>query len=403
MTYFKEKISRGFISLYTGKTIILIGSGLLGIFLPIFLFELFDQSFIPVALFYGLSSVAYLFVLFFGARFLNNFGFRRALRTSVFLGAAFYVIFYFLNKGNISTLIPLAIIVLAVYRFLYWLPYHVDMAKFTSSGDRGKELSLVMGTKSILGALLPIVAGTIIVRFNFDMLFLIAIAIYLFSYAAYVKLPRTRERFGWSYGKTFRQFFSKEKRGVVLAFISKGAESSISIIVWPIFIFQIFKGDLFGVGAVSTLIIGVTIFLQLLVGKSVDESHEKEKKTMKIGSILYAIGWVLKIFVLTAFQVFVVGAYHSMVWIFARTPFFSFSYDLAADQGHYVDEFTVLYELAIHVGKVIAIVLMILLSLFFPIKWIFILGAIAALLLNLLWLGREDVHPQDVARFHQSH
>ncbi len=131
-----------------------------------------------------------------------------------------------------------------------------------------------------------------------------------------------------------------------------GAENLIGIVVWPIFIYEVLKGNYFKVGMISIIIIEITVIFQLIVGKYID-NYIKEKKVLKIGTFLVSLGWVLKIFITTAFQVFVIGSYHSLSSILTRTPIGSLRYETAADGGHYVDELTVLYEMIIQTSKVL--------------------------------------------------
>lgn len=104
---------------------------------------------------------------------------------------------------------------------------------------------------------------------------------------------------------------------------------------------------------------------------------------------MYAIGWVVKIFVLTAFHIFVAGLYHSLTRILTRTTFETMFYELAADQGHYVDEFTVLREMAIQLGKVVTLLLVSIIALFFAIQWTFVIAAVSALLLNVFYMRKQ--------------
>ena len=120
-SYFDGGISRGFASLYAAKTIVMIATALLGIFLPIFLYNLFDKNFQYVVLYYGTASFLYGIFVGLGAIFLNKFGFRRALQVSAFLGALFYSIFYFIDKENFIYLIPFSILIVTLYRLFYWL------------------------------------------------------------------------------------------------------------------------------------------------------------------------------------------------------------------------------------------------------------------------------------------
>lgn len=383
MNYFDGKVSHGFVSLYTGKTIVMISSGLLGLFLPIFLYNIFGQNLQHTALFYLAGHALYILALFFGVRFLNKFGFRRALRTSVFLGALYYIICYFLDQTNANYLIPTLLLVLTSYRFCYWLPYHVDFAKFTDKKNRGRQISALMATRLTMGIFIPVVAGFVISKFGFDALFVTATILYLVSGVPYLTLPRTEEKFSWTYLQTLKNLFSKKYRAGVTAFVADGAETSAMLVIWPIFMFQLLEGDYLKVGAVSTLIIAITVVLQLTLGKKLDKSASKEK-FLKFGSVFYSIGWLIKIFIETAFQIFIAGTFHNLVRIFTRTPFNALSYDMMADQGHYVDEFTVIREIAINTGRIIPYVFAVWLAAFLPIQYLFIVAAVASIGLNLI-------------------
>lgn len=381
--YFDGKVSHGFVSLYTGKTIVMIASGLLGLFLPIFIYELFGQSFQYAALFFAFGYFLYMVFVIWGAKFLNKFGFRRSLRLSAFLGAFYYTIFYFLKEDNLIYLLPLAIITLLTYRLFYWLPYHVDFAKFTSRRNRGRQIATIRATREIMGIILPIAAGFIISRFSFDVLFIMAVILFLISAIPYLNIPRTREKFTWTFLETWRNFFSKKCRKTILAFVAVGAEDATVIVIWPIFIFQLLEGNYLQVGALSTFIIAVTVILNLTLGRALDKKVPKEKM-LKLGSIFYSSGWIIKIFISTAFQIFAAGVYHSLVRIFTRMPFDTLAYESAADQEHYVDEFTVLHEIAVNLGKTAILFIAIVSSFFFAIQWVFLLAALSSIAFNLL-------------------
>ena len=104
--YFDEKFKEGFLSLYGAQAVLMIASGFLGIFVPLFLFDLFDGDVRWVVFFFGITSFLYALTVSFGAMFLNKFGFRNALRVSLLLGALWYVIIYFVDKGNYFYLTP---------------------------------------------------------------------------------------------------------------------------------------------------------------------------------------------------------------------------------------------------------------------------------------------------------
>lgn len=266
---------------------------------------------------------------------------------------------------------------------LFWIPYHVDFAIFTDTKKRGGQVGLMLSTITLLGVGGPMIAGSIIEAFSMQALFLIAIVTFLLGMIPFAIVPRTNEKFSWDYRRSWRELFAKKNRAVVWGSVALGAEDTIGIIVWPIFIFLLLNGDYFKVGALSSLIVGVTVLLQYMFGHYLDHIGEKHQM-LKTGSILYALGWIVKIFVATAFHVFIAGLYHKITKVMTETSYDAIFYDLAADQGHYVDEFTVLSEMALQIGKIIAYSTTAILIMFVSLNWAFIIGAIAALSLTSL-------------------
>lgn len=99
--YFTNRLPNGFGSFYLAKTIHFTASGLLGIFMPIFLYNLFDSNFQLVMVWYLLGSLLYIIIVAYGAQFLDKFGFRKSLQISVILGAVHYSVFYFIDKESV--------------------------------------------------------------------------------------------------------------------------------------------------------------------------------------------------------------------------------------------------------------------------------------------------------------
>ncbi|MBI2108587.1 MAG: MFS transporter [Parcubacteria group bacterium] len=389
MRYFDGNIEKGFTALLSMRAIQTLAGGLLGVFLPIFLYNLFEENIRPVIYFFLASSFVYVVLLGIGAQFLNTFGFRRALALSILFGVSFYGLFSFVTEENVLYIIPILLLLLTLDRLLYWIPYHVDFAKFTDKENRGREVSLLFASIEFLGALGPVVAGYLLDILNFKVLFIVATVLYSFMLIPIFKIPKTNESFSWSYGKTWKEFFSKERRAALIALGAIGAENTVAVVIWPIFIFEILHGNYLQIGALSTIVVGLTIALQLGTGKYIDFGSMAKQKTLRIGSLFYAVGWIIKIFVATAFQIFIVGFYHGLTKIFTMTPFDTLIYEIAADSGHYVDEFTVLREMAIHTGRVLTLILILGFLFFFNLESTFIIAATASLLLNAVYFIRK--------------
>ena len=393
LNYFQGKLSQGFVAIYSGRMILRISVGMLGLFMPIFMYELFNFNINYVIIYYVISFFIYPTTVAWGCKYLNKIGLRKSLRISVFGGALYYLVFYIIEnvKGGgwesdqkmmILFLLALVFVVHDIFRILYWTPLHTDIAKFTDKKNRAKELSALEASTYIMGTIMPLIAGWILLKYGYNILFIIAIFIYMVTLIPFMFLPRTEERFSWGYIQSWKEFFSKKRRKTVFAFLGTGAEDVIGAVIWPIFIWELLHGNYFSVGVLSSLTVGVTVIMQLLVGKYSDIKNKN--KMIKLGTILYSTGWIFKIFLATAFQIFVASTYHNFTKIFAKTPFDALTYEKAADQGHYVDEFTVIHEMAINYGKVISLILILVLLQFVGLHWTFIIAALASLAMNFL-------------------
>lgn len=320
---------------------------------------------------------------------MNKFGFKRALVLATVWGGLFYTSLFFIKdgNGNLIYLIPIAFLSLLFFRLFFWIPYNVDFAKFTDKDNRGKQLSILFSAFTIISAIGPIIAGYMIKNFGFDILFIIIILFFILAIIPLSIVPKTNEKFIWGYFETWKNVFAKKNRPVAISLMATGAENAIGMIIWPIFIFLLLDGDYLKVGAISSFIVIGTVVLQLTTGKYLD-NMSKKSKMLKLGSILYSIGWVIKIFVVTSFSIFIAGLYHSITGILTRTSINTMFYELAADEGHYIDEFTVFREVSIQVGKVVILIIVMAMSFFIEIQWTFILAAISSILFNTLYLNR---------------
>lgn len=385
-----QKKDTGFMQLFISKRLIHgAAAALAGIFVPIFLYETTGESFFVVGGYYALLSFAYALLLVPSMTITNWLGFSRTLVLSGICSIITYIFLFYLTPENILTLMwPLAASIIA-FRLFHWVPFHTDFALFTSAGKRGKQVSLSFAAIAFMGAIGPIAAGFIVANAGYTALFGTIIVLLIAATISYAYVPETPTHFDWSWKETWRQFRYKKNRGLMVGEFANGAETIVNIIVWPIFLYTILNGDLFSIGALSTIIVGVTIILQLILGRYLDKQGKDKSKTLRIGSFLYAVGWILKIFVLSAAQVFFVGLYHNIVRIFSHTPFSAIIYDMSADQGSLVDEYTVIREMANHLGRASALLITAILTLFIPIGWTFFIAVGASLALNMVYTAQR--------------
>ena len=386
-----QKKDTGFMQLFVSKHLIHgAAAALAGIFVPIFLYETTNESFSIVGGYYALLSLLYALLLVPSMRVTNRLGFSRTLVVSGICSIVTYIILFYLTVDNLTLLLgPLAVSIVA-FRLFHWVPFHTDFALFTTATKRGKQVSLSFAATAFMGALGPIAAGFIIANAGYSALFGTIIVLLVAATVSYAYVPETPTHFDWSWRETWRQFCSRRRRGLMVGEFANGAETIVNIIVWPIFLYTILNGDLFSIGVISTVIVAVTIVMQLMLGRYLDGKKADKSKTLKVGSFLYAVGWIFKIFVLSTAQVFFVGLYHNIVRIFSHTPFSAIVYDMSADQGSLVDEYTVIREMSNHLGRASALIVVAALTVFIPIGWTFLIAVAASLALNMVYMAQQQ-------------
>jgi len=381
----------GFLQLFISKRLIQgLATALMGMFVPIFLYQMTGEEFWVVGAFYAAVSVGYALFLVPGMSITNKIGFSKTLAFGALFSVAQFVILYFADELNIWKLLLPLVVMMVAYRIFHWVPYHVDFTAFTKGGERGRDVSLMFATIAFMGMVGPLLAGYIIDNSGYDVLFAVGVVLLAAAGVSYLFVPAVDEKFTWTYKETIQHMASPGFRNVLVGEMANGAEVIVSLIAWPIFLYEVLEGNFFEIGALSTVIVAVTIVVQLIVGKHLDGKGDSKIQTLKRGSMLYAIGWIFKIFVISAGQIFFVGLYHNVTKIFLKTPYSAILYDMSGEQGKYVDEFTVMREISSHIGRAIALALMVGLTFVMPIEWTFVIGVVASLAVNAIYHAHHN-------------
>lgn len=374
-------LSKDFKILCGYQVIVHIIDGMLGLFLPIFLLESFDENVYWVIIFYLAGFALYGLLVPLGAMMMTKIGLKKSMIIARFLAIGFYVCLYFL-KSNPFIFAVMANLFLLLFRLLYWTPYHVNFARITHLDSRGREVAYIAVLGYLASIAAPLLAGFILNQYSFNVLFIITMITFALAVIPLSFLTPVSAKFEYSYFGTFKELFKKENKRLRIAYTADGAQNLVGIVIWPIFIFQLLEKQYLAVGAVTALIVVGTIIFYLIAGQWTDKFDKK--KMMRYGSFFYALGWFLKTFVMTAFQIFIVGTIHSFSAILLRTPFDALMYERAADHGSYVDEYTVLREICINTGRVLMGIFLIILIYFIGLRIAFPLAAAVSLLVNLL-------------------
>ncbi|MBM5789621.1 MFS transporter [Candidatus Parcubacteria bacterium] len=376
-----------FPTLATNRLLGFVGSSLVGVFLPIFLFEFFDLSLAAVLLFFAIDFAVKIPFLVPAARFFSTRGLTRAMMIGTGGLVLFYWMLYLLDAGSRMSpylLLAVAIAGAALNAALYWSPYHIDFAKFADKQKRGTQLGMFYGIQRLLSVAAPVAGAALIVRFGYHASFITGLLLTLASLIPLMFLPPHRVTYEFGYLESFRKLFSRNYRAMSFSMMAFGAENIVGAVVWPIFLFVVFGGSYLEVGAVASALVVVALIMEYIVGKETD--RYSPGRVLKLGSWMNALGWLSKAFVETLSGVFTASTFHSVGAILMRTPLDTLTYEQAADSGHYIDEYTVLREMALSLGRAAMLLILIPLTVYFSIAASFVVAAIISLGVN--WLAQ---------------
>ena len=378
--YINGGIPKGIRAILSHRVLLRLAGAFTTLYIPIFLFLKSGQSVITVLIFFGSVSLAYTLVLPMVDVILSRFSMRSAMIIAMVFNILYYLTF-FLFSNSFSTMIILAGIILVAFRMFYWIPYHVEVAEITEKKKRGRAVAIIQSGIKMIDVFLPVVGAAVIDRLSYEWMFVFTCIFVFVAVFPLFNLPKVKERFEFPYLATWKEFLNKKNRKMLSSYFADGCQTFVGVYVWPIFIYQVLSGNVIDVGLLSAGVVLVTIVLQLIIGKYIDQ--KQSRKIFAIGKWMFITGWAFKALIQSAATIFLAGAYHSFSSVILRTSYDAKMYDSAADQGHYVDEYTVLREMAINLGRVFATIISIILIYYISLSAAFIFAAFASILLAL--------------------
>lgn len=379
--YKHTRLSKKIKLFYTSSLIRSIGSGLIGSFGTIFFFQQFNNSLEKVIILK--ISLFFLFLVLtpIAMRFLKKYGIELMMRLAIPLLSISMFSLYMWNSVNMYVVVVIYVLSLSLFRSMYWVPYHVDFAKLTNKDSRGKQIAILQNISTIISMIIPLISSFIIIKLGFSTLFAIATLITLSSIIPLTSIKTTYETYTFGYLETFRNVFKKNNRPLFLSHFGNGMQSIIGSVIWPIFIFMIFDEKYSTFGIVASLSIVSMVILKFAIGY-ISDKFKKKDKILKTSGLLHSTGWLLKMFIDTPTEVFMVDTYHNIGKVSQDMVYSHSLYEHAADNGTFIDEYVVLRETSLNLGRIFMLLVTIPIIMFFPIKITFIFAAIATLLIK---------------------
>ena len=277
-------------------------------------------------------------------------GTRRLMLYGTLLGAS---AFFFLGSiwpegGAILPFIPGALlfsIALGLHRALYRVPYVLGLVH-----SFGSERPVSRFSSEILISVLPAFAGFLLAMPGGETsVFYAALACMLLSALPAFNVGDERPEYTWGYRETYRRLFSPEYRAISLASLATGFETGTLHFIWPIAAALLvgMQFDLLGT------IISLTLFVVFLVDTYArgwwQKLHIDTSAPVRASAAFSA--WIFRLTIAGPFAIVATDAFQKLAPGGDRVP----AVHLSADGSSYLDEATVLKEVAGALGKLAAV------------------------------------------------
>lgn len=336
--------------LYLSIAIRAIAVSMINLFIPIYLLKL-NYSLPAVLTFFIIANAVHAFLVIPAAKISAKFGFKHSILFSMPCYVIFYLLLYSLEQFSWPLL--LLAIVFGTAHALYWTGYLLDFCKFSDKKHRGREISIANIIGSSCFIIGPIIGGFILTTTGAQFLLILVSIILLLSALPLFASKDIHRPLKFK----IKELFKKQETKNTLAFLGFGIESGVAMVIWPIIVFFSILGTYTKLGFLFSIGMAFSLLVTYSIGKFSDINR---KLTLRIGAIITAILWVVKVIIRTPLQAFTIDSAHGMSKTLVRVPFNALSYDKANKTN--AIKFIIRREIYIQLGRVILFSIILLIS-----------------------------------------
>jgi MFS family permease len=374
-------IDKKLLIFYSNQILRQFAFGFTSIFGVVFVYQLFDDSIFAALCTFGLIYVFPLILAPLVAK-MHDYTSKSAMMIT---GSCFTILaflsFMFLQDYPLY-LAAAYVISSGLATVLFWPSYHLTFSEITHDNKRGGEIATLQIIANIMTISSPIIAGFIVVNYGFTILFITSLFIFIFSIIPLLLVKsHFNTHFEYKYEESYKRLFKKENRNLLIAHTSNGVQNIVQVLFWPLFIFIALNGRYSDIGIISGLAIFVTIIIRYFVGKLLD-NKKTMNSTLNITSELTSFSWIFRFFAFNPFTVFLSDTFFKVTNGIQAMSFTKIYYDHTSIEFNHADEYVVLRDLALNIGRLLMIIVGGAIAILFGIKYTFLIAAIAMILME---------------------
>ncbi len=335
----------GLSGLYLNTLFRVFAIGLIGIFIPVFIFKT-TGSWDSLILYYLICSTATIVSVIPIAKLIKIVG----PDISIALGAVtqfLTLIFLIKFEANQSYLIWAAIFA-GLTNPLHWQSYHLAFSQECTRKKLTSQLAKNAIAGRIAAAAAPLAGGIIATILGFSGLYTIAGVILLVSIIPIFFDQYNQKGSEVTFEKIKATFSIKRLKPCWLGFFGAGIESAVYGIFWPLFLYFNFN-NLEKIGLLSTISILISILVTGYIGKN---GQKREKKFFNIGLATSLPSWLIRGFASSFLLLTIVDTLYLLTSQFIWIPVGALSYRWGRREAR---SFFVIRSITIHLGLIFAL------------------------------------------------
>jgi hypothetical protein len=359
----------GLSAVYLASTIRTFALSLLGIFTPLYIYQILERAgqgpaatmlthptgvLLGVVGYYIIHRLTLILVNIPASCFIaeTKGGFRKSMLLSNCLHAV-NLLLLISSKNQPWLLLPAAVIGGTLIPF-YWIPYHLI---FVEDGEKeksfGKKISTVGVLDKAAAVVAPLLGGLVIAFAGFETLLVVVLFLVIASTFPIFSMRHHERHFVPPLKMIFKDFFSKGFRKDLIAFLGAGVENVGGALVWPIFFFGL-VGSFAGLGVLTSGLTLISILVTLWLGRVVDKKGKR--RVLRVGAYSQSVLWGMRAATQTVPQAFFAQAAARIAAEFLWIPFDTIVYANASAGNPF--EYVILREWALNLGRLLMLVLM---------------------------------------------
>jgi MFS family permease len=314
---------------------------LIGLFVPLYLYQEMGFSLPQTLSFYILYSIIFAISTPLAAKFCTRFG----VKHSVLFSTPVYIIFIVLLYLLPTVAIPLAILSVpaGISLAFYWMGMNLAFHHASDHKHRGEELGKNRSFNILASMLGPLLGGSLITFIGFKAVFTLASAILFLSTGVLLLGKENHVRYHFS----VRSLVDRRHWQNSLFFVSRGTMVMANGVVWPLFAYSIL-GNYVSLGIVGFLLSGISAALLWIVGRYSDRT---DKRTIIRGVTGFeSLSWFIRAISSTATHIFGATIFSALTIGIRESPLGALEYDKA--QGN-VASYFVTREIFICLGRIL--------------------------------------------------